>query len=85
MTPTTTPCTCTWSASLKIGLHRRVRGLEPNLAAGLAIELLERDLRAAEQRDHHLAVVGVLRSSTTTKSPSRICSSIIESPRTRST
>src|SRR5579872_2132893 len=41
-------------------LHRGVRRLQADLAAGVAIELLQRDVRSAEQRDDHLAVVGGL-------------------------
>src|SRR5262245_21783428 len=38
-------------------LHRRVGGLEPDLPV-LAIELLQRDVGAVEERDDHFAVVG---------------------------
>src|SRR3954468_2749209 len=41
-------------------LHRGVGRLQADLVAGVAVELLERDVRAADQRDHHLAVVGAL-------------------------
>src|ERR1700730_9906792 len=41
-------------------LHRGVRRLEAHLAARIAIELLQRDVRAAEESDHHLAVFGRL-------------------------
>src|SRR4029078_1291975 len=41
-------------------LHGRVGRLQPDLAARVAVELLERDVGAAEQRDHHLAAVGRL-------------------------
>src|SRR6185503_2718078 len=40
-------------------LHGGIRGLQPD-TAGLAIELLQGDVRAADQRDDHLAVVGGL-------------------------
>ena len=39
--------------------HRRVRRLQAHLAV-LAVELLQRHVVPAEQRDHHLAVVGRL-------------------------
>jgi hypothetical protein len=58
ITPMTTPCTCT-SAGTTSGCHRRVGRLQPHLPV-LAVELLQRDVGAAEQRDHHLAVVGRL-------------------------
>src|SRR3954462_11140958 len=38
-------------------LHRRVRRLQADLAANLAVELLQGDVRSAQQRDDHLAVV----------------------------
>src|ERR1044071_2275676 len=51
-------------------LHRRVGRLQTN-APVLTIELLQRHVRAAEQRDDHLAVVGHLarRTTRTTTSP----------------
>src|SRR5215213_10685149 len=39
------------------GLHRRIGGLQANLAV-VAVELLQRDVLAADERDDHLAVVG---------------------------
>src|SRR3954471_4030233 len=42
------------------GLHRGVGRLQADLVARVAVELLERDVGAADQRDHHLAVVGGL-------------------------
>src|SRR5262249_50729321 len=41
-------------------LHRGVRRLKPDFAAWLAIEFFQGDLGPAEQRNHHLAVVGAL-------------------------
>src|SRR5262249_19705805 len=38
-------------------LHGGVGRLEADHAAGIAIELLQRDVRPAQERDHHLAVV----------------------------
>src|SRR3954468_2153832 len=38
-------------------LHRRVRRMQADLAAHLAVELLQGDVRSAQQRDDHLAVV----------------------------
>src|SRR5258706_8326461 len=40
-------------------LHRRVGRLEAH-AAVLAVELFQRDIEPAKQRDHHLAIVGGL-------------------------
>src|SRR5207249_9657228 len=40
--------------------HRGIRGLEPDPAARLAIELLDRRARAVDQRHHGLAVVGLV-------------------------
>src|SRR5882724_2086969 len=40
--------------------HGGVRGLEPDPPAGLAIEPLDRGARALHQRDHRLAVVGLV-------------------------
>ena len=59
ITPTTTPWTCTCDGIEEDRLHRRVGGLQAN-AAVVAVELLQRDVRAADERDHHLAVVGRL-------------------------
>src|ERR1700704_2325867 len=39
-------------------LHRGIGRLQANLAARIAIELLERHVRSAKQRDDHLAVLG---------------------------
>src|SRR5262245_26572739 len=38
-------------------LHRGIRRLKADLSAGIAIELLQRDIGAAQQSDDHLAVV----------------------------
>jgi len=58
MTPTTTPCNCTCRID-EDRLHRRIGGLQPD-AAVLPVKLLQRDVLAADQRDHHLAVIGRL-------------------------
>src|SRR5215467_14692129 len=39
-------------------LHRGVGRLQADLAAGIAVQLLQRDVGSPEKRDHHLAVVG---------------------------
>ena len=57
MTPMTTPWICTWSGCDDDRLHRGVRRLQADVPL-LAIELLQRDVGAVEQRDDHLAVVG---------------------------
>src|SRR2546428_13239157 len=40
--------------------HRGVGGLEPDPPAGVPIEALDRGARAVHQRDHRLAVVGLV-------------------------
>src|SRR5260370_3548736 len=40
--------------------HGGVGGFEPDPAPGLAIELLDRSARPVDQRDHGLAVVGIV-------------------------
>ena len=57
ITPMTTPWICTWSGWTDDRLHRRIGRLQADVAL-LAIELLQRDVGAVEQRDHHFAVVG---------------------------
>ena len=66
------------------GAERLVRGVEPYAAAVVA-EPLDGGLLAVDQRRHDLAVgaLGLCRRITT-KSPSRMPASIIDSPRTRS-
>src|SRR5437667_6615689 len=41
-------------------LHRSVGRLQTNLAARVAIKLLERHIRASQQRNHHFPIVGGL-------------------------
>ena len=53
----TTPWICTWSGCTMIGCIAGFAGCR-RMCALLAIELLQRDVGAVEQRDHHLAVVG---------------------------
>ena len=71
--------------STKIGCIVGLAGCR-RIAPVLAVELLQRRRRGPPSSAMTISPLSaVLRSSTTTKSPSRICSSIIELPRTRST